>query len=372
MENTSTTINSFLPYGESLRGILQHPSISKVDICRLLKIKGIYVSNSNDETTFPLLLTNFISPYEFEYLKNLLKTKDDREKTITRTLDWTSKSSLIEAIPSDLNVQEIIKTVYPNYKVIGSPSFYMIDDDPNNIGLEFTCESNNYSKEWFRTNNQSKGQITLEKVPTKDGLVRLQIVHTSPETTDIANKVVKQLESHFKSSGYTDPKSDTKKITFGDFTNEQRIIFFLKFTRGSEILSFMKASYIDIAPSPEENLPANINWMELAKVRELHINGENLHEIHFIKDTTLHQYMELCKMTILYEFKLPFAEGNCKITFGFPNFLRKRIRTTEFVVDIENINLKDEYSSIPIKQIQQSLSKDFEDFKTTIYSEVKA
>lgn len=88
MENITTKINSFLPFGESFRGILQHPSISKTDINRLLKIKGIYVSNTDDETTFPLLLTNYISPVEFEHIKNRLKSRDDREKTITRTLDW--------------------------------------------------------------------------------------------------------------------------------------------------------------------------------------------------------------------------------------------------------------------------------------------
>lgn len=369
MENITTKINSFLPFGESFRGILQHPSISKTDINRLLKIKGIYVSNTDDETTFPLLLTNYISPVEFEHIKNRLKSRDDREKTITRTLDWASTSNLINAIPNDLSVQEIIKAVYPKYRVIGNPTFSMVDNNPNNISLDFICESQNYSKEWFRTDNQSKGNITLEKITTKDGLVRLQIVHTSPETTEIANKVVKKLECHFRDKGHTNPLGETKRITFGDFTNEQRVTFFLRFTRGSTNLSFTKASYVDIAPSPEETLPSNINWLELAKVKELHINGENLHEIHFIKDKTLHKYMELCEMTILYEFTLPYAEGNCKIKFGFPKFLTKRIRSIEFVVDVETINIKDEYK-VSENTVRKSILKEFEDLKMTIYNEV--
>lgn len=369
MENLTTKINSFLPFGDSLRGVLQHPSVSKTDIGRLLKLKGIYVSSTDDEVTFPLLLTNYVSPREFEYVKNILNSKDDREKTITRRLDWVSDANLINAIPQELDIQRIIKTVYPKYKVVGNPSFRMIEDNPNNITLDFVCESQNYSKEWYRTDNQSKGSITLEKTKSEDGSVRLQIVHTSPETTEIANKVVKNLENHLKSNGHTNPTGETKRITFGNFSNEQRIKFFLQFTAGNSCLKFNKALYIDIAPSPEETLPNNINWLELAKVKELHINGENLHEIHFIKDKSLHKYMELCEMTILYEFSIPNAEGNCRIKFGFPKFFTKRILATEFVVDIEKINTKEEYKSLE-RNIRKSLLNEFEDLKTSIYNKL--
>ena len=370
MENISTTINSFLPFGESLRGILQHPSINKIDIGRLLKIKGIYVSDTDDSTTFPLLLTNFLNPHEFEFIKECLRNRDDREKTITRTLDWVSETNLITAIPESLNVQEIIKTIYPKYNVLGNPTFHMIDKNPDNISLDFTCEANNYSKEWFRTNNRSEGHITLEKVSSKDGKVQLQIVHTSPETTEIANKVVVSLEKHFKEKKYTNPKTETERFTFGRFTNEQRVSFFLKFTEGSTDLKFTKVSYIDIAPSPDETLPIDINWLELAKVKELNINGENLHEILFIKRKDLHKYMELCEMTILYEFILPYAEGNCKIRFGFFNFLKKRIVSTEYEVDIESIKIKDEYINVSTTEVRRSLLKEFDKIKTNICDKI--
>lgn len=370
MENITTKINSFLPFGESLRGVLQHPSISKTDINRLLKSKGIFVSNTDDETTFPLLLTNYISPYEFDIVKNRLKSRDDREKTITRTFKWSSKDDLINSIPDNLNVQEIIDSVYPRYTVIGNPSFHMVGRNPNNIVLEFTCESQNFSKEWFRTDNQFKGSVAIEKKMSDNDGVQLQIVHTSPETTEIANKVVTKLETHFKEKRYIDADKGIARITFGDFTNEQRVLFFLRFTGGSTTLEFTKASYIDIAPSPEEKLPTDINWMELAKVKELHINGENLHEIHFIKEKAIHKYIELCEMTILYEFKTSSAEGNCTIKFGFPKFLKKRIRSVEFVADVEKINLKDEYKHMSESLVRRSLLKEFDDLKTKIYNEI--
>ena len=56
---------------------------------------------------------------------------------------------------------------------------------------------------------------------------------------------------------------------------------------------------LDIGPDPSENLPLEINWLELAKVRELNINGEVLHNLPFLKDKELHKFMELAEMEII-------------------------------------------------------------------------
>ena len=158
----------------------------------------------------------------------------------------------------------------------------MEDKNPDKISLEFKCETENYSKSWFRAKNEFVGQISFEKTTTKDNKVQLQIVHTSPETTEISNKVVKHLETHFKAKNYMNPVKSIERIQFRDFTNEQRIAFFLKFTDGNNVFTFEKALFLDIGHNINETLPSNINWLELAKVKDLNINGEVLHEIHFI------------------------------------------------------------------------------------------
>jgi len=371
MENITTTINSFLPFGESLRNVLQHPSIQKNDINIVLKSKGIFVSDTDDKITFPLLLTNYMSPYEFDILKNRLRSSDDREKIITRTLAWNSSVDLINAIPSDLNLQEIIRARYPKYKIIGNPSFTMIDKDPNHIELVFICESKNYSKAWFRTDNQYTASITIHKEKTNSKLVQWRIVHTSPETMEISNKLVTELTNHFKRSKYINPDSEIKKITFDDFTNEERIIFFMRFTRGNDSLNFIRVLHVDIAPSPEMEMPENMNWLASAKVINLHINGENLHEIDLITNESMRKYIELCEITISYEFNISNIEGNCKIKLGFPRFFKKRILKTEFVVDIESIKLSSECENIQRKKAKKLLLNEFENFKINIYNEIK-
>jgi hypothetical protein len=71
----------------------------------------------------------------------------------------------------------------------------------------------------------SKDKYTFEKVTTKDNKVQLQIIHTSPETTDIAEKVSKNLERHFKANNYMNPQKKFKEF-FSGFSNEERIQFF--------------------------------------------------------------------------------------------------------------------------------------------------
>ncbi|MFN6089721.1 MAG: hypothetical protein ACK47E_13335 [Cyclobacteriaceae bacterium] len=95
MEKIADNINRFLPCGDSLRAILQHDSIKDRERRRLLRMKGVFVNNCDEGSTFPTLTTSLLSPNEFEFLKEKLQAKEDREKTITRTLDWESNKSLI-------------------------------------------------------------------------------------------------------------------------------------------------------------------------------------------------------------------------------------------------------------------------------------
>ncbi len=368
MEKIQENINRFLPFGESLRAILQHDSIKDRERRQLLRMKGIFVNSSDEESTFPILLTSLLSPNEFEFLKDSLQAKEDRDKTITRTLEWETPKTLISAIPDNFNVQEVIKTTFPKYKVIGNPNFKMVDKNPNKISLEFKCETNNYSKPWFRGKNEFKGSVTLEKVTTKDNKVQLQIIHTSPETTDIAEKVSKNLESHFKANNYMNPKKEIQRILYRDFSNEERIQFLLSLTEGNDVFTYTKATFLDIGPDPSETLHSDIRWLELAKVRELNINGEKLHELPFLKDKNLHKYMELSEMEVIYDFQLPSVEGSCIIRFGFSGYdFKKRIGNIEFMVDISKIYPKEDYTTAPIHSIRTQLFKEFEKYKTEKY-----
>lgn len=369
MENTDAT-NQFLPYGVNLRDVLQHPSISKNDLRQLLRIKGVFVDDVEDEVTFPLLTTTLLSPSEYEFIREKLQTKEDREKTIGRMLDWNSSNNLMTAIPVNFNVQEILKVQFPRYEVVGSPSFTMIDNNPNKVKMDFKCETKNYNKEWWRVQNEFRGQITLEKTEAGDK-IKIEILHTSPETFNAADKVIKRLEKEFKDRGFVRPEAEVQKILYKDFSNEERINFFLSFTAGNDTFSFQRASLLDIGPVPGEDLPNDIQWMKRGNVKDLHINGGNLHEIDFIKDSDLHKYMELSQMEIIYKFDYHAARGECKINISFPGYFYKRSPTIELVVDIMKTEPDDEYQHVNVASVRSHLLKEFEKLKVENHNLIK-
>src|SRR5690606_10138372 len=100
---------------------------------------------------------------------------------------------------------------------------------------------------WYRTKNEYDGEIVIEKVQENDK-VYLRMIYTSPETQAIADLGVKYLVSEFRNKSYTKPNSQVERILYGNFTNEERVKFFLSLTDSSEIFEFQRATDLDIAP----------------------------------------------------------------------------------------------------------------------------
>jgi hypothetical protein len=372
MEKLQDNIDRFLPYGESLRAIMQHPSIKDTERRTLARMKGVFTDKPDEDSTFPIIISSLLSTSEFEYLKESLQAKEDREKTITRTLEWESDKTLLAAVPDNFNIHEIIKTTYPKYSVVGSPNFRPIDGDNNRIALDFKCETSDYSQPWYRGKKEFKGKITLEKVETTDKKVQLQIIHTSPETTQISEKVVRNLERHFKSNNYMNPKKEIHRILFREFSNQERVAFLLSMTEGNGVFSFIKAISMEVGPDLAETLPEDLKWMEDGKVRDLSINGEILHNIPWLKNKELHKFVLVSELVVEYGYSISSSEGNCRIHFGFFNYFKHGILSSEFVVDILKIYPKEEYASTPTSSVKTQLLKEFEKYKTNKYESCKA
>lgn len=368
MELINKNINRFLPFGDSLRIILQNTSYSPADIKGFLKRKGVFVDCKDDDVTIPLLTTSLVSPLEFEYIKEKIKTKEDKEKLITRTLEWNSTQPLLASIPSDFNIQTIIKEAFPRYKVIGNPNFVPQNEvKPGNekITLEFKCESENYSKEWYRAKADFKGQISLEKI-VKDSKVQLQITYTSQETKDVSEKVFKKLEKHFKNEKLIDEHKEAERIMFNSFTNEERIEFLLSFTQGNEIFEFEKALSIDLGPG-SERLPNELNWLNTGGVRRLALNGDVLHQIPYLTEINLRSHIELSTVEIQYNFRYHAAEGICKALISFPDYFKNLKINTELELYLHDIKPNNEYSGMPLGSITRFLNSELEKLKHELY-----
>lgn len=362
-------VNKHIPFGATLQDILNHPSLSETKLKYLLRLRGIFLEDSKNNDTYPILLSTLLSPVEFEYISENIRGKELNKKILSRPLAWHNTEELIKVIPDKIDLNKILSEVDSKQTVISQTNFAMVDGNPNKVKMQFRCQTNNYNSGWYRTKNEYEGEILIEKVQENDK-VYLKMIYTSPETHSIADLGVKHLVKEFKSKNYTKPNTEIERILYSNFSNEQRIKFFLSLTDSSDIFEFQRATDLDIAPDKTLDMPSDIAKLMTGKVNTLKINGETLHEHYLINETVNHQYIELASVEALYNFSYHAAEGSCVVQFGFNGYFKKRLSNIEFSIDVSSVNLKDEYKSVNKEKVKLFLLQEFEKFKIEKYNQL--
>jgi len=260
--------NKFLPFGVSLKEVLQHTSFKGTNAKQLLRQKGIFIESNDESDTFPLLTTTLLSPIEFETIKDKLKAKEDAEKLTSRNIAWDSTNSLIQSVPQNLNIKELLGDNFTKFKVTSPTNFAMVDNNPDRIKMTFKCETNNFNSSWYRTKNEFKGEVILEKVK-KEGKVYLQMIYTSPETLQVSDKIVGSLVKHFKSQNCVPKDKEEERILYKNFNNVERIQFLLSLIQGSDLFEFNKITDLVIGPDHLRVCHLILNGCKRGKSRNL-------------------------------------------------------------------------------------------------------
>lgn len=363
-------VNKHIPFGATLQDVLNHPSLSDTKLKYLLRLRGIYLEDSKNNDTYPILLSTILSPSEFEYIKENIRGKELNQKITSRPLAWHNTEELIKIVPDKIDLNKILKDADSRQTVISQTNFAMVEGNPNIVKMQFRCQTNNYNSGWYRTKNEYEGEIIIEKVQENDK-VYLRMLYTSPETLSIADLGVKHLVSEFKNKNYTKPNTEVERILYSNFTNEERIKFFLSLTDSSEIFEFQRATDLDMAPDRTMEMPVEIAKLMTGKVNTLKINGETLHEHYLIKESENHKYIELASVEALYNFSYHAAEGSCMVQFGFNGYFKKRLSNIEFSIDVSTVNIKDEYKGASKDKVRLFLLQEFEKFKMEKYNWLK-
>lgn len=366
MENHS--VNKFLPYGIQLKEVIEHPSISKSRLNSILKSRGIFVEETDDNITFPIMQSTLLSPFEFEAIRETLKAKEDNRKLLTRTLEWHNTDDLIKVIPEKIGFKELIAEKFPRVQIEGISNFATVDGNPNKVSIKFTCISNNFNASWFRNKEKFDSEIIVEKIE-KDNQIALKIFYTSPETFNVADLGVKHLESVFKQKNFTKPNAIIERILYRNFNNEERVSFFLNLTNDAEPFTFKGVKNIDLGPDKTLDLPAEINNFMSGGVKELKINGERLHENYFLKDKNNHKFVELAWIEAIFDFSYFAAEGSCTVCFGFLGYLsKKNNQNIEFSIDISEISFSANHKNSNKEKVRMFLLQEFEKIKMMNYN----
>ncbi len=367
-----------LPHGEALRELISQSFITSNDLRTLLRKKGIFINRNNKELSVPLLMTCLLSPEEFDFLREKQITKEDTLKTHTFTLDWKSENSkpLIQYLPSKFSLNELIQTTYKkNYEIQGNPQFSPVEGNPDFIKVDYELLRNDRTKDWANNKSRHKGSITIERTKDKLKLI-LTNNHTATETTDIGNKAIKRISNHLKYSNFVNDKTELKEIGFSDFTNENRIQFFYSFTADNITDDFICLGITDLNISPDNkagNLPADISKL-LDKVNDLSlkaVKNQELREHIFVTEKSLHSFLHFLKMEIKYSFSLNYADGNCSIVIGFPEFQKKKNMNSGFQIHINTPTLKNDFKHVSKSRVTKDLNRIFESYKLKQYEKFK-
>lgn len=367
MKAQSDNIDKFIPFGELIRGFVNQPYLSNSDLKVFLRKRGIFTREWNKTDTVPIIANLLISPSEFDDLKDLQNTREDNTKKNTSRLDWNSNEDLT-VILDGFNFKDVIPNEGVNYWFKQEPQIRVINErEDKKILMEFEIERKDLNKSWYESKNIFQGQIEIEK--TTENEIKITKSFTSNESKSAANGIQKKLVEFFKKKGCVKQESKLKKILFGDFTNEERVVFFYRLSAHMEderVFNFKDIVNMEFRPDEKFSLPEEIKWMK--NKSELMLKGKEIHDTFFIKEKEYHKNLEFWEMESSYSFEYKGYKGSCNLILSFNNFLKDN-KKAEFEINISQFRLKDssEYTARDKTSIRNELLNIFEQRKDHTY-----
>jgi len=366
MKQEHKDVNKILPYGELLRGFANQSYLVKSDLKRFLRNRGVFLNTSDKEKLVPCISTLILSPKEFDDLREYQNTKEDNFKKNSSRLNWNSTATVTDAI-KHIDLTNVLPKDGINYYLTKEPSISLNKDEKNIVKIEFEIERNDLNKSFYESTNRFTGEIEIRKISESE--IKITKSYTSSESNAVADSLIKIAENHFKAQQIVKPEQELRKILFGDFTNEDRIVFFYRLSSNMENSHFKFKDIVDMdfKPDNSESLPAEIEWM--SNKSELKLRGKQIHDTFFIKESKYNKNLQFWEMESSYDFKYALFEGSCNLVFSFKNFQSKG-NLAEFEINISNFNLNNssDFSNKEKLTIKNKLLLLFENQKDVVYS----
>lgn len=340
MRRRPTEINHFLPFGEMLRTFVEQSAISKGDLSKLLRARGVFTESTEKSSTIPIFRSTILSPDEFDNLIECYRVREDSPKTITQTIPLQTEDPLVNHMPVNVMANFDAELEFSNYKLTTASDFVAVSDDADHVKLDFEIERTDTSKSWCESTNFFSGAIELKRITDGDS-VKLAMTYTAKETLGVARTACRRVVDHLKDTGCLPRDESPRRVLFSSFTNQERVQFLLNLTVNNASSCLRFNDVVDIAVSPDSSagaLPDALAWSE-ERIRDLRCKGRSLHETEFIEDVDCHQFIMLYGIEASLDFEIRGATGYCRAAFAFPRFESKRDPNSELVVNVEEIRV---------------------------------
>lgn len=358
-------VDLYFPNYDELRNILNSTNISDTDFFAILKNKGIYTNSNNREDTIPIFSSLIISPSEYDFLKDKQKTKEDKEKKRSSTIECDLKGKKLMEILPKINFEKIIDTKYMNYNFTKKTiNFRKIND--KHVVLEYKINRDYGNKSWFEKEKLFEASIDIKL--NKDGLELTTVgTHTATETQKINNHINNYIINDLKSKQYIKKDKQIQKVTMDGLNNDNELImkFFLTISTvdidGFLIFDTLESLYIEIDET--KTLPSDMDWMK-SKIEQLKLDGKQIDKIKFINDKKFHQYLKCWSMISNYKFNDVRGIGHCKIKFEF-----HKSKDNEFEIRVDKLILENKKQDK--KQLEKDISNIADKLKLSEYKHIK-
>lgn len=366
MKNTPSNIEVVLPHGELIRGFANQNYLTKSDLNKFLKSRGIFSRDSQKESLVPILSTLLLSPSEFDELRECQNTKEDNVKKTTSRIECASDFNLVNAI-KNLDLNNLIDTSQRNFSLTSKPVVELDPNQPDRANIHFELERTDLNKSWYESSNVFNGQIQIEK--SSDNQLILVKSYTSNESDFVATAIQQKTVQHLKTQNIISANKELTKVLFGDFTNADRIVFFYRLSSNmnSSYFEFKDIVNVEITPDEESDLPSEIDWMK--KKTELKFKGSEIHETFFVREKKYHKHLKFWEMESAFKFEYLNYSGHCSVTFSFKDFLKKE-NEAEFEINLSSFRINDSsnFTSKEKTKLRRKLLDLFDKQKEETYS----
>ncbi|MDV2904162.1 hypothetical protein R0H17_21325 [Phytobacter diazotrophicus] len=192
----------FIPAGDQLKDLISQPQCTVPMINKILKERGVFCFSSEKLNTVPNLIMSFLSPEESYELLNSIKTKEKLDKINFRDFLMKDDVNLLHHLSGVVEQENILKKDYLNYQISDFNDFTSLDGKSSDaIVMDFEVCRTDILDDWYITEKFFKGSVEIKKEKNEQVnnlLMNVRLNHTSPETKEIADIILSQIQEHMK------------------------------------------------------------------------------------------------------------------------------------------------------------------------------
>lgn len=370
--------NNFIPWGESLKDLVSQTKCTPSVINSLLRERGVFCSSSDKINTVPNLITSLLSPEESYDLLGSIKTKDKLDRVNFRNYEMKEDSDLLDLVSGLMEADDLQTNDYVNYQISDFNDFTSLDGNSTNaLVLDFEVCRTDLLDGWYEAKKFFKGSVELKKdIGGQEGseiTMSAKLNHSSPETKEIADRVITIVERSLVESKIIDLPKQGGRVLFDDFENEDRVKFLNDLASQHLSYDFYYKKIDDVHFNPDTELEADhlqeeANLLE-KDIEQYRVKG-NLEKIITVKWKRIHPYIKVTKVVASYTIDYKSYSGECKVSYEFSDYAKRKLINPELCINFINLKLKGASATV-MSEVQSIIMREIETRKTELLKKYK-